>query len=100
MELDPKAKGTIVADDEEFAIDDHVVLEGFDDIKSAILTGRTDIVRRILSVAQSCKLHKSLDRACCIRKMENYVFCVHFGEAVPDNLQNLPAFVSCVKQKG
>ncbi len=50
-----KSRGKIVCQDGELEFDDPTVEDGFADMKAAILTGRTDIVRIILSAAQSCK---------------------------------------------
>jgi len=48
-----KQKGTIICQDGEIDLEDSAVEEGFADMKAAILTGRTDIVRILLSAAQS-----------------------------------------------
>lgn len=47
---------------EEYICDDPVILDAFSDLKTAILAKRTDIVRQILSAAQSCKkkIHENL----------------------------------------
>ena len=50
-----KQKGTIICQDGEIDLEDSAVEEGFADMKAAILTGRTDIVRILLSAAQSCR---------------------------------------------
>ena len=50
-----KRKGTIVCQDGEIDLEDPAVEEGFADMKAAIMTGRTDILRILLSAAQSCK---------------------------------------------
>ena len=39
-----------------YVSEDPVILDAFSDMKNAILAKRTDIVRQILSAAQSCKL--------------------------------------------
>ena len=39
---------------ENYVCDDPVILDAFSDVKAAILSQRTDIVRQILSAAQSC----------------------------------------------
>lgn len=41
-----------------YVSEDPVILDAFSDMKNAILAKRTDIVRQILSAAQSCKLVK------------------------------------------
>ena len=51
-----KRKGKIICQDGDLDFEDPAVEDGFADLKAAIMTGRTDIVRIILSAAQSCKL--------------------------------------------
>ena len=50
-----KQKGAIICQDGELDMNDPAIEEGFADMKAAILTGRTDILRILLSAAQSCK---------------------------------------------
>lgn len=53
-ELVEEVKDTQTKTD-EYISDDPVILDAFADIKNAIMAKRTDIVRQILSAAQSCK---------------------------------------------
>ena len=50
-----KRKGVIVCQDGELDLQDPAIEDGFADLKAAIMTGRTDILRVILSAAQTCK---------------------------------------------
>ena len=50
-----KRKGVILYQDGELDLEDPAIEEGFDDLKAAVMTGRTDILRILLSAAQACK---------------------------------------------
>ena len=50
-----RQKGTIICQNGEIDLEDPAIEEGFADMKAAIMTGRTDILRILLSAAQSCK---------------------------------------------
>ena len=55
-----KQKGAIICQDGEIDLEDPAIEEGFADMKAAILTGRTDILRILLSAAQSCEFNAFL----------------------------------------
>eukprot|EP00795_Rhopilema_esculentum_P002930 gene2930-1175_t len=48
-----KRKGVILYQDGELDLEDPAIEEGFDDLKAAVMTGRTDILRILLSAAQA-----------------------------------------------
>ena len=67
---------------EPFVSDDSIVLDAFADVKGAILSRRTDIVREMLSTAQSSKILRQSYLE-IFRNLALYFFLMEMRERYP-----------------